>query len=238
MGIKADNFFNDNDKTLIDLAIKDVEKKTSGEIVVMVVDSSDRYADIDAIIAVLAGALFSIYPAELIFLRSQHYITKLFPVFYWSSSIPDSTRFAAGLFAFIVLTVAVYFPLRYILSRVSWIRRFFLSDRRMDREVRERSIRAFHQHGLHNTVDETGILFLISLLEKKVYILADKGIYQKINQSDLDGYASAVAAGIARNRTAESLCESIRTIGADLAKYFPPRNNDRNELTDSIITEK
>jgi putative membrane protein len=236
MGIKAEKFFSDGDKTLIDSAIREVESKSSGEIVVMVVDSSDRYADVDSIIAVIAGALISIYPAEIIFLKSHHLITKYFPLFNWSASIPEQTRFAAGLLAFMVMCVAVFFPMRYILSRFPAVKRLFLSDRRMDWEVRERAIRAFHQHGLHQTRDETGILFLISLLERKVYVLADKGIYSRIHQSDLDGFSSTVAGGIAKKQAAEALAASIRALGADLAKHFPRKPDDTNELPDEIIT--
>lgn len=238
MGTKADKFFSESDKVAVDAAIREVESKSSGEVVVMVVDSSDRYADVDSIIAVIAGALISIYPAEIIFLKSQHFITKYFPLFNWSASIPETTRFAAGLLAFMVMCVAVFFPMRYVLSRFPVVKRLFLTDRRMDWEVRERAIRAFYQHGLHQTRDETGVMFLISLLERKVYVLADKGIYAKISQSDLDGFSSSVASGIAHKRTAEALAEAIRALGADLAKHFPRKADDTNELPNEIITGK
>jgi putative membrane protein len=236
MALKSDKFFNDEEKSTIDRTIKEVEKKTSGEIVVMVVDSSDRYEDIDAVLALIIGATLSIIPADLIFERSAHFLARFLPTLHWTSAVPDNARFVTALLFFIAMSIVLYFPIRYLVSFFPFIKSLFLSDRRREREIRERAIRAFHQQGLHNTRDETGILFLISLLERKVYVLADKGIYLKINQSDLDGYALAVAQGISRKRAAESLCEAIRAIGADLAEHFPRRSDDTNELPDGIIT--
>jgi putative membrane protein len=236
MALKSDRFFTEDEKSIIDRTIKEVEKKTSGEIVVMVVDASDRYEDIDAVLALVTGATLSVLPAELVFERSAYFLTKLLPTFHWASVVPDKARFITALLFFIIMSIVLYFPIRYFVSFFPFIKSLFLSERRREREIRERAIRAFHQQGLHNTRDETGILFLISLLERKVYVLADKGIYLKINQSDLDGYAFAVAQGISKKRAAESLCEAIRAIGADLAEHFPPRPDDTNELPDGIIT--
>jgi len=238
MALKSERFFTTDEKSAIDRTIKDVEKKTSGEIVVMVVDSSDRYEDIDAVLALICGATLSVVPADLVFIRSAHFLPRFLPSLHWTAVVPDNARFITALLFFITMSIVLYFPIRYFVSFFPFIKSLFLSDRRREREIRERAVRAFHQQGLHNTRDETGILFLISLLERKVYVLADKGIYLKISQSDLDGYASAVAQGISRRRAAESLCEAIRAIGADLAEHFPPRPDDTNELPDGIITEE
>jgi putative membrane protein len=236
MALKSDRFFNDDEKNNIDRTIKEVERKTSGEIVVMVVDQSDRYEDIDAVLALIVGATVSVVPAGMVFERSAHFLSRFLPTLHWTAAIPDSARFITALLFFIIMSVVLYFPIRYCVSFFPFIKSLFLSDRRREREIRERAIRAFHQQGLHNTRDKTGILFLVSLLERKVYVLADKGIYLKINQSDLDGYASAVAQGISQKRAAEALCEAIGAIGADLAEHFPRKPDDTNELPDGIIT--
>ena len=69
----------------------------------------------------------------------------------------------------------------------------------------------FYKEGLYKTRDETGVLFLISLLEKTVYILADKGIYEKVSQNKLDVFALEVTKGIKQEKGAEALCGAIES---------------------------
>ena len=237
MSTTSDKFFTDEEKKLIEETISDVEKKTSGEIVAMVVDQSDRYEDAEVVGSILIAAALSVYPAEAFFMKSSYLLHKMLPSVSWLTKAPDEIRFIAGLCAFILFILVLYMPLRSLAGRMTRMKRFFIREKRKQFEVRSRAIRAFHEHRLDATRDGTGILFLISLLEHKVYVLADHGIYAKISQTALDGYATAVAAGIAEKRAAAALCESIRTIGADLAQHFPPRHDDVNELKNKVISE-
>ena len=237
MSAKSDKFFSDEEKKLIEETIAEVEKKTSGEIVAMVVDQSNSYEDSEVVGSVLIAACLSVYPAEAFFMKSSYLLHKILPSVSWLSKAPDEVRFIAGLCAFIVFTMFLYMPLKSIAGRMKRMKRFFIREKRKQFEVKSRAIRAFHEHHLDATRDGTGILFMISLLEHKVYVLADHGIYAKISQTALDGYAFAVAAGVAEKRAASALCESIRTIGADLAQYFPAKPDDRNELKNSVISE-
>ena len=108
----------------------------------------------------------------------------------------------------------------------------------MDAEVRERALRGFHEHGLANTKDATGVLFLISILERRVHVLADHGIYTKIKQETLDKYADSIGKGIASGKGSEALCNAIKDAGKELEKHFPRKEDDKNELSDRIVTEK
>lgn len=237
MSKKVDTFFSADERKMIEQTITDVEKKTSGEIVTMVIDQSGRYGDIDASASVIIGAAIAVYPAKLIFANAGWLLPRFIPIMSWVSAVPDSARFILGLASFILITLGLYLVVNPLLIRMSFLKRVFLSERRRVREIRERALQVFYERGLHNTRDGTGVLFLISLLEKRVYVLADHGIYSKINQTALDGYAESVGQGIAEKRAAEALCESIRTIGADLAEHFPARADDTNEISNEIITE-
>jgi putative membrane protein len=83
----------------------------------------------------------------------------------------------------------------------------------------------------------TGVLFFISLLEHKVWVLADKGIYEKIDQEALNKFARAVSLGVKEGRACDALCQAIIEAGDVLAKHFPLTPGDTNELTDKVITE-
>jgi putative membrane protein len=81
------------------------------------------------------------------------------------------------------------------------------------------------------------VLFFISILERKVWVLADKGIYEKITQARLNDFAKAVSEGIRQGRAAEALAAAIREAGEHLREHFPILDGDTNELSDAIMIE-
>ena len=100
----------------------------------------------------------------------------------------------------------------------------------------QRAVRAFYEKGLYKTKQQTGVLFFLSLLEKKVWVLADKGIYEKIEQDTLNRFSKLVSQGIRDGRSCDSLCNAIMEAGELLAKHFPITPDDTDELTDEVIT--
>ncbi len=211
MGHRAEHFFTKEDKERIKKVTKEVESRTSGEIVVMVVDRSEDYLDGEVIGGVVGGSLVAMA------------ITALF--------------LHASMWFFIPLTFIFFFPFRLILRKYHRLRTAFLGTRRREHAVRHRAIRAFHEKGLTRTKEHTGVLFFISLLERRVWVLADKGIHEKIGQETLNKFASEVSKGIAEGRASDALCEAIKAAGDLLAKHFPVVPGDVDELPDGIITE-
>jgi putative membrane protein len=103
--------------------------------------------------------------------------------------------------------------------------------------VKERALKAFYEKGLYKTKQNTGVLFFISILERKVWVLADKGIHEKIKQVTLNKFARLVAQGIRDGRACDALIEAIREAGELLAQHYPIQPGDINELPDEIICE-
>lgn len=211
MAHRAEHFFTKEEKERIKSATKEVECRTSGEIVVMVVDRSDDYLDGEVIGGVVGGSLIAMA------------ITALF--------------LKASIWFFIPLTFILFFPFRFIFRKYHPLRIAFLSMRRREHAVRHRAIRAFHEKGLTRTKEHTGVLFFISLLERKVWVLADRGIHEKIGQETLNKFASEVSKGVAEGRTSDALCEAIKEAGDLLALHFPCSPDDTDELPNGVITE-
>jgi putative membrane protein len=84
----------------------------------------------------------------------------------------------------------------------------------------------------------TGVLFFLSLLEKKIWVLADKGIYEKMVQETLNRFASEVSRGIKESRACEALSQAIQGIGVLLSRHFPITSDDTDELPDDVMTEE
>lgn len=110
-----------------------------------------------------------------------------------------------------------------------------LSRERIEQKVRDRALTIFYEKGLHRTRDNTGVLIFISVMEKRVWILADRGIYEKIEQTTLDDFARLLSRGIKEGRSCDALCETIEGIGKILSIYFPIKHDDSNEISNNVI---
>lgn len=202
--MRAGELLSDEASERIEAAVRAAEQRTSGEIVPMIVDRSDDYADVR-----LASAAALAFVAGLITL-----VTPLDPL-YW---LPP-------------LQIAA-FGLAYLASDAREVlRRLVPAERRVER-ARLAARLAFFELGLTGTRDRTGILLYVSLLEHQVVVLADRGIDEKVEAGTWDGVVERILAGIRSGRAEEGLCEAIERCADMLATRFPRRPDDVNELPD------
>ena len=207
---KADKFFTAEEKERLKATVHEVESKTIGEIVVMVVDHSDHYIEAEVLGGILLGSLLSLIATLL----------------YFHSSI----------WSYVPLSFLFFFPCRFLFQRVDILKRLFIGIRKKEEAVRLRAERAFFERGLYKTKKNTGVLFFLSLLERKVWVLADKGIYEKMNQETLNRFANEVSRGIKENQACEALTKAIQEIGVLLSQHFPITPGDTDELPDGVMT--
>ena len=208
--MKAERFFGEEERRRLREATKSAESLTIGEIVVMVVEGSDHYRDAEAIGGIFAGVLFSFI------------VTVAF--------------FNSSLWSFIPLSFIFFFPSLLLFRKVPTLKMTFTTRERKREAVQQRALRAFYEKGLHRTKMNTGVLFFLSLLERKVWVLADRGIYEKIDQETLNGFAGIVTQGVRDHHACDALCEAIRQMGELLARHFPKTRDDTDELSDEVIT--
>jgi len=235
MKIKASELFSQEDKECIANSIKKSEAATSGEIVIMVLDSSDSYIEAETFGAFLLSGFFSLL-FELIkssilgFEPGWEYGGLSFPYNFFIEAAKN-----ASIWTYIPMVFILYFVFKFILSKIPEIKILFISGKRIEETVRERAVRAFYEKGLYKTKDETGILIFISLLEHRVWILGDRGINAKIAPDFWREIAADLSAGIKKNEYGKSACQAISKCGEELSRYFPVSKDDINELTDEVI---
>lgn len=208
---REDKFFTKEERERIKETTQDVESRTIGEVAVMVVDSSDHYIEAEVMGGILLGSLLSL----------------IVTVLYLHSS----------LWSFIPLSFLFFIPSRFLFREIPSLKTAFIGLKRKDRAVRERAVRAFFEKGLYKTKKNTGVLFFLSLLERKVWVFADRGIHEKIGQETLNKFARNVSQGIKNGRACDALCEAIKEAGELLARYFPITKGDRDELSNDVMTE-
>ncbi|HSO71549.1 MAG TPA: TPM domain-containing protein, partial [Thermodesulfobacteriota bacterium] len=129
-------------------------------------------------------------------------------------------------------------PLYLLFQKIPVLKRPFLGTRRKEAAVRRRALESFHEKGLHRTHLNTGVLFFLSLLERKVWVLADKGIYEKIKQETLNQFAGQVSGGVRDRQAGQALIQAIQGVGNLLAEHFPIKPGDRDELPNEVMTQK
>jgi putative membrane protein len=213
----VDQFLSEAGRRQISEAVKAAEKYTSGEIVPMVVSASDRYAAAD----IVGGAAFG-FPLALIV---SHFVGAWF----WLGT-RNLWLFLAFLFFFFIVCHAV-------IKRTCRLKRFFISSREMNEKVEEAAFIHFYRNGLHHTRDETGILMFISVLERKVVMLADRGINNKVPEGQWDTVVKKVVEGIQQHRQVEAVCGAVEAVGDLLKEHFPIKPDDNDELRNLIVEE-
>ena len=208
---RAEHFFSESERKRIEEATMLAESCTTGEIAVMIVDQSSHYREAELLGGVSLGSLAAL----------------VLTIFFFHESI----------WWYIPLSFILFFPAWFLFKYFHRLKILCVGNRREQFAVRERAVKAFYEKGLYKTKDNTGILFFISLLEHKVWVLADKGILDKIDQSILNKFARQVARGVKEGLAADALVSAIRETAELLAKHYPCGPEDINELSNKLLFE-
>jgi putative membrane protein len=212
---KAQNFFSTEEQKRICDTVHSAELKTSGELVPMIVSESHSYP-----VAPVRGAALVALIASLL------YTAPLGEMFWLDSS---------NLWVFLSLFAPVFCIAHFIINRSCRLKRWFLFSEEMDAEVQNTAVTSFFTERLYKTRDENGILIFISLLEHRAWVIADKGINERIPKEKWQEAVSIITTGIQEKNQCEALCHAIEMIGDILEHEFPVKEDDTNELSDLII---
>jgi putative membrane protein len=145
--------------------------------------------------------------------------------------------FHASVWAFMPCAFILFFPARLLFQKFPTLKTSFIGKARKEKAVKERAVRTFYERGLYKTKKHTGVLFFLSLLEHKVWILADKGIHDKLQQQALNKFARMISQGIREGRAPDALCDAITEVGEILWEHYPITDADTDELPNVVMYE-
>jgi putative membrane protein len=197
-----------SDAERVSNAVAEVEKSTAGELVVAMIGRSDDYAFHRAVLC----TLLAIAGGWLLYSR--------FPL------LAPAYVFSAQGVAWLLLWLA---------SAWTPLVRLIVPKRYQQESVAARARQAFIEHGVTETRDRSGVLILVSEAERRVQILADRGIHARVTDAGWSQHVETIVGAVRRGETANGLCTAIRAIGEELADAFPPREDDENELSDEVV---
>ncbi len=198
----------EEDKNAISEAVKSAEGATSGEIVFAVTEASARYHH-ELLLASIIGMVA---------------VTALYLALPFDHTI-----------GILLWTQLVSFVLLYAILPHLPLRRLLIPSREMDTRTREAALIEFYSSGLYRTREANGILIYLSLFERRVVVIGDRGIHEKMGNQHWDDVRDKIIAGIRQGKAREGICAAIQSCGDALAQHFPHRPDDVNELPDQVI---
>lgn len=201
-------------KTIED-KISEIEEKTSGEIIPVILKQSDDYS---------ASRFRLAFLVSFISLGIYYYLPNLIDEEYAIWIFPFSYTFG------------------YIISYMNFLRKFFITDAEKQEEVHQRAVEFFFNKNLHATKNRSALLILISVLEKRIEILADCGINEKVSRNTWDQVMRDMQRTSKEKGVTSALEMGVEQCGEILIKYFPHKENSgekrENEIKNTVIVKE
>lgn len=230
--MKRENFFNKSKQERIIHAVMQAERITSGEILPIIAKKSDFYYHAHLVIQVITSILLTV--ATLAGILSASFF-KVEWTTQWGSTLPllQISLFEFLLIPLLLILFFIFFGL-FPLS-IPFLTRLLIPKKQREKAVEEAAQQQFTKQKIHYTKESTGVLIYISLEERLIKIIADKGIDRSVSENFWQDRANEIAKAIKKGLGVTQLCNSIETIGLELQKNFPIHSDDQNELPNLII---
>lgn len=206
---------NDQERLRLNRRIVDVEKNADVQVVLAVVDRCDVYAELPW----KAFALGSSVAGLLVALLNM-------PGTGW---IPGASVLIA-----VSATLAVGVVCALLCVVVPTFARLFMETHRAEVEVRQYADSLFLSRELFATRRRTGILMLVSLFERRVVVLPDTGLSERLSQNAIREVIARMTTPLASGQVAYAFEEGLNSLESILAATATGKLVE-NELPDGII---
>jgi len=200
-------FLSERDRREIAQAIAAAEARTSGELVAVVARAADHYLYIPLLWAALVA------------------LTLPGPLLLFGDLRADEV-YAIQVIVFLVL--ALVFNLTSL--------KMHLIPRAVRQARAHRlALAQFVEQNLHATAGRSGVLIFVSVAERHVEILADRGIDARVPAGTWERVVAEFTARLRAGQVGEGFVQAVNSCGELLAGHFPAAPGDRNELPDRLI---
>lgn len=102
-------------------------------------------------------------------------------------------------------------------------------------DARARAVEVFSRLRVWDTEENTGVLIYVQWIDRRVEIVADRGIAARVGQTEWNGICRAMEAAFRARQYEQGAVDAVAAVGALLAKHFPARHNNPNELSDRPV---
>jgi uncharacterized membrane protein len=100
---------------------------------------------------------------------------------------------------------------------------------------RERAIELFAQLGVWDTEHNSGVLIYVQLIDRRVEIVADRGIHARVGEAFWRAICRRLEAEFRQGRFESGALLALKETTAALAEHFPASGDNFNELPDAPL---
>jgi uncharacterized membrane protein len=104
-----------------------------------------------------------------------------------------------------------------------------------DQPARERALDIFSHLRIWDTAHNNGVLIYLLLADRKVEIIADRGIETDVGASGWEKICRDMEAEFKAGNFKAGVIKGIEAVSRQLAAHFPPDAHPRNELPDKPV---
>ena len=213
----TERFLSEAHRNKVEACVREAESHTRGEIVVVVVPASYHYPMAD-----LLGATAFSFPVAVA-------LTPALGGLFWAGP--------SNLWIFLGALIPLFLVFHEAVKRVHVLKRCFIRAKEIEEEVREAAHIHFFRKGLYRTRGETGVLIYISVFERRVWVLGDRGINAVIPEAHWNGVVATIVQAIKEGRPAEGICQAVGEVSRILQDKFPVGCDDKNELGNLMVED-
>lgn len=182
------------------------ERRTAGEIVVVITERSGEYGTERAAF----GLVVTLLTAIALYLLLPH---------------------VSGLWI-LTAQAPLWLLLWWVTGQAGVLHRI-VPRAEQEAQVQARAKQLFIDEGVTETRDRSGVLLFLSEAERRIELLADRGIHERVGKEAWQVTVDKVVGAIHHGEAKAGITAAVDAIAENLARHFPPRDDDENELADA-----
>lgn len=98
----------------------------------------------------------------------------------------------------------------------------------------ERARHVFVQLGMHRTAQRSGVLVYLAIEDHKLAVVGDEGIHAHVGDDYWNGVRDRMVERLRAGAMRAALIGAVTEVGVTLARFFPRRPDDVDELPDDV----
>jgi uncharacterized membrane protein len=87
---------------------------------------------------------------------------------------------------------------------------------------------------MHETVHRAGVLIYVAIEDRQLAIVGDEGIHARVDAGYWDTIRDRMVAHLLGGAARDAIVHAVADVGAVLAREFPRRPDDVDELPDDV----
>ncbi len=98
--------------------------------------------------------------------------------------------------------------------------------------------KVFEALEMHKTENRNGVLIFLRLRKHEIAVIGDEGIHQHVGNEFWEAVKDEIIRTIKTNNLTDGIINGVHVVGKQLSKYFPPSDENPNELSNEVTKNK